>query len=145
MPRDNFTKEQRAEWREQRLAEEAKRPPIIPCRDVYAARWDPAKPLQYDYDPADYDPADYAAFKQARLDYLETHAPSPIIRAAAPDQTTRDRLRAGLDARIAEAKAKGLGPATFPDLEITSKVRGESVVLAVSNFIRIFWPFRRQS
>lgn len=37
-------------------------------------------------------------------------------RTPAPDQATRDRMRAGLDQRIAQSRAAGYGPADFSDL-----------------------------
>ena len=38
-------------------------------------------------------------------------------RTPAPDQATRDRMRAALDQRVAESKAKGYGPAKFDYLK----------------------------
>lgn len=138
--RDQYTPEQRAAWQRERMALEAKRPAVVPKRNERIARWNPAKPLQYFYGPdGEYDPADYAAFKQARLAYLKTHAPDRVAKTPAPDEATRDRMRAGLDARIAEAKRKHPGRTQFDDLTITSEARGtSSMVLKTPWYTRIF-------
>lgn len=61
----------KAEWQRERLKQERERPPVIPCRDVAAARWDPANPIKYNFDRHDYNPADYLAFKQARAAFMK--------------------------------------------------------------------------
>ena len=59
---------------------------------------------------------------------------------AKPTQEQRDFQRQQLEARIAESKRKGHVPATFPDLEITSRTWGQRVVISMGNFARVFWP-----
>jgi hypothetical protein len=116
--------------------------PVIPKRDIAAARWDPECPLKYRYEKGKvYDPADYLAFKLARTEYLKTHTPGPIARDPLPDQKTRQQMRDGLDYSIAESRARGhTGPARFRDLEITSELRGGTVVVKTPWYARFFTP-----
>lgn len=48
---------------------------------------------------------------------MAIQSPFYTKRTPPPDQATRDRMRAALDQRVAESKAKGYGPATFGNFE----------------------------
>jgi len=62
----------------------------------------------------------------------------PNRRTPPPDQATRDRMRAGLDARIAESKAEGHTVGRFRDLEIKSRATGDKVVISSPWYSRFF-------
>lgn len=75
---------------------------------------------------------------EAARPHVKQDWPKPEGRTPAPDKATRERMRAGLDARIAESRIKGFGVARFPSLKIKSHVDGERVGISTPWYSRIF-------